>query len=71
MKCLILGADMCAISGEILRYIVHGGVDYASVYLDDLINKVKIVMVLVGAKNIDELRQVKWKATGRLLELLR
>ena len=71
VKCMILGADMCAISGEILKYIVHGGVDYASVYLNDLMEKTKIVMVLVGAKNLEELRQVKWKATGRLLELLK
>ncbi|WP_307385267.1 type 2 isopentenyl-diphosphate Delta-isomerase [Aedoeadaptatus ivorii] len=71
VKALVLGADMVGISGEILKYLIHGGLDYASVYLEDLLYKVRVLMVLVGAKDIQELREVPWRATGRLLELMR
>ncbi|MDD7363645.1 MAG: type 2 isopentenyl-diphosphate Delta-isomerase [Firmicutes bacterium] len=71
VKCLVLGADMCAISGEILKYIVHGGIDYAEEYLEELIHKSKIIMLLLACKDIESLRDVAWRPTGRLLELLR
>ncbi|MDO5302146.1 MAG: type 2 isopentenyl-diphosphate Delta-isomerase [Tissierellia bacterium] len=70
VKSLVLGADLVAMSGEILSYLVHGNLDYASEYLEDLIHKVKIIMTLLGAKNIPELSQVPWKATGKLRDLL-
>ena len=47
VKALVLGADMVGISGEILSYLVHGGID-----------------------NIEDLRKVDYKVTGRLKELL-
>lgn len=71
VKCLVLGADMCAISGEILKYIVHGGIDYAEEYLRELILKAGMIMLLVGRRDVRSLRDVPWRATGRLLELMR
>lgn len=71
VKSLVLGADMCAMSGEILKYVLHGGVDYAEDYVRELIYKSKIIMILLGSKDIQSLKHVRWKATGRLSELLR
>lgn len=69
-KCLVLGADMCGISGELLSYLIHGGLDYAMNYVEGLIYKTKVLMLLMGAKDLNELSKVKWKATGRLKELI-
>ena len=69
VKAIILGADMVAISGEILKYILHAGQEGAKEYLADLIYKVKIVMIMLGAKNIEELKQVPYRLTGKLKEI--
>lgn len=70
VKSLCLGADMTAISGEILSYIVRGGYEYTLRYIDGLMEKTKMLMMLNGAKNISELQKVDYKLTGKLRELL-
>ena len=69
-KSLIIGADMCAISGEVLSFLPRGDYDYAIKYLKELQTKIKIFMALVGVKNIKELKNVPYKLTGRLKELV-
>ena len=61
---------MTAICGEILSYIVRGGYEYTLKYVDGLIEKTKMLMILSGAKNIEELQKVDYKITGKLKELL-
>ncbi|TJX15364.1 type 2 isopentenyl-diphosphate Delta-isomerase [Tissierella creatinini] len=70
VKSLVLGGQIIGISGELLSYLVHGGYSYAKQYLDSLIYKVKILMILLGKKNIDELRSTKYRITGRLKDLV-
>lgn len=69
-KSIIIGADMCAISGEVLSFLLRGDYDYAQKYLEELQTKIKIFMGLVGVKNIDELKKIPYKITGRLKELI-
>lgn len=69
-KSIIIGADMCAISGEVLSFLLRGDYDYALKYLKELQTKIKIFMALVGVKNIKELKSVPYKLTGRLKELV-
>ena len=69
-KSIIIGADMCAISGEVLSFLLRGDYDYAQKYLEELQTKIKIFMALVGVKNIDELKKIPYKITGRLKELI-
>lgn len=69
VKALVLGADLVGISGEILSYLLRGGYEAAEKYLEDLIKKTKIVMTLLGAKNIGELKKTPYKLTGKLKEL--
>lgn len=69
-KSIAIGADMVAISGEILSYLIHGGYEYTMQYLAGLIYKTKIVMTLTGSKNIEELKKTKYFVTGRLKDLL-
>lgn len=70
VKSLVLGAQIVGISGELLSFLVHGGYAYAKEYLDNLIYKVKILMVLLGKENIHELRNTEYKITGRLKDLV-
>lgn len=70
IKSIVAGADMTAISGEILSYLVHGGVEYTLKYLGNLIYKSKMIMLLLGAKDIKDLRNVKYKVKGELRDLL-
>ena len=69
-KSIAIGADMVAISGEILSYLIHGGYEYTMQYLAGLIYKTKIVMTLTGSKNIEELTKTQYFITGRLKDLL-
>ena len=69
VKALVLGADMVSISGEILKYYLMGGYENTRSFLEDLIYKTRIVMFLLGARNIEELKKVPYSLTGRLREL--
>jgi len=70
VKSLILGGEIAGISGEILKYLVHGGYDHAEKYLEDLTYRLKMVMLLMGKKDIEELKRSDYKIIGRLKELL-
>lgn len=70
IKSFILGANFTAISGEVLRYLMHGGFDEAEKYVEDIIEKSKIIMMLLGVKKIKDLKNVNYTLTGRLKELI-
>ncbi len=69
VKALVIGADMTAMSGEVLSYLMHGGYEFAKEFLDSLIYKLKMLMVMLGAKNINELKNVDYKIFGKLKEI--
>ncbi len=70
VKSLALGAQLVGISGELLSYLVHGGYENAKDYLENLIYKVKVLMILLGKENIHELRKTEYKVTGKLKDLV-
>lgn len=70
VKSLVLGAQIVGISGELLAFLVHGGYAHAREYLENLIYKMKILMILLGKQNIDELRNAEYRVTGRLKDLI-
>lgn len=69
-KALIIGADMAAVSGEALRYLLLGSYEACYDYLKEMNRRLKITMALLGVKNIEELKKVDYKITGRLKELV-
>lgn len=70
VRSLVIGADMVGISGEILSYLLHGDIDYVKDYLDGLIYKLKMIMLLMGKKDIVELKKSNYKITGKLKDLI-
>lgn len=70
VKSLALGANVVGISGELLSYLVHGGYSNARGYLEDLIYKIKMLMLLLGKRDIEELRKTNYKITGTLKDLV-
>lgn len=70
IKALCAGADMTGISGPILRELLEGGFEGANKYLQNIIYKSKVIMLLLGRKNIDELRTVPYRIKGELKEML-
>ena len=71
IKAIVLGGDMVGISGEILSYLLHGGYNNAKAYLETTIYKMKILMLLLGKRNIEELKNTDYKLTGKLRELVK
>ena len=69
-KAIILGSDMTAIAGEVLRYLVHGGYKFAENYLKSLIYQTKMIMLLLGVRNIEELKKAEYKIFGKLKDIL-
>lgn len=69
VKALILGADYVGVGGELLKFLLHGGHEYAKNYLEELMYKTRVIMFLLGAKNIEELKKTPYKLTGRLKEI--
>ena len=70
VKALVLGGDIVGISGELLMYLLHGGYENAKNYLEKLIYKMKVMMLLLGKENIQELRNSNYKITGKLKDLI-
>jgi isopentenyl-diphosphate delta-isomerase len=70
VKALCVGANMLGISGPILREFLSGGVEGAEKYLKNIIYRSKIIMLLLGKKNIEELKNMPFKVTGTLKELM-
>ncbi|TJX64105.1 type 2 isopentenyl-diphosphate Delta-isomerase [Soehngenia saccharolytica] len=70
IKSIVLGADVAGISGEILSYLVHGGISNAMEYMENTIYKLKVIMMLLGKKDLQELREVDYKVTGKLKEII-
>lgn len=70
VKALIIGADYVSVAGELLKHVLHGGYDQGKDYLENLIYSTKLVMFLLGVKNISELKKVEYKITGKLREIL-
>lgn len=70
VKSIVLGSQIVGISGELLAYLVHGGYSNAKDYLENLIYKVKILMLLLGKQNIEELRNTEYKVTGKLKDII-
>lgn len=69
-KALVLGGNIAGISGEILSYLLHGGYDNAKNYLESTMHKLKILMLLLGKRNIEELKTTDYKIMGELRELV-
>lgn len=70
VKSLVLGADIAAISGELLAYLVHGGYANAKDYLESNLYKMRVLMMLLGKGNIQELKKTEYKLTGKLKEII-
>ncbi len=70
VKSLVIGGNMAGISGELLSYLLHGGYDNAKDYLEGLIYKIKVLMLLLGKQNIQELKATDYKVIGNLKELI-
>jgi isopentenyl-diphosphate delta-isomerase len=70
IKALVIGADMVGMSGQVLRYYLKGGEEATYSFLSDMIYKSKIMMLLLGASNISELRKVSYRTQGALNEFI-
>ncbi|MGF0039978.1 type 2 isopentenyl-diphosphate Delta-isomerase [Peptoniphilaceae bacterium SGI.131] len=70
VKALIIGADFVGISGELLKYLLLGGYDAGKHYLEDLMYKTRMIMCMLGARTIEDLKKVDYKVSGRLKDIL-
>lgn len=70
VKALCAGANMTGVSGPVLRALLEGGYEGALKYLQNIIYKSKVLMLLLGKKNIEELRTVPFRVKGELKELI-
>ena len=70
VKSIIIGADMAAMTGEVLNYLLRGGYQACEDFLKEVNHKIKIIMALLGVRNIEELKKVEYKLIGELKELV-
>lgn len=69
VKALCMDADMVALGGSILRILVESGYEAAEKYLEQMIYEIKVFMLLLGAKDVTELKNVRYLLKGELKEL--
>lgn len=65
-----LGADMSAISGELLRYLMHGSLEYAEEYLQGVLDNIAMGLLLLGCRTMADLHHIPYLMVGRLKELV-
>lgn len=70
MKAIILGANVVGMSGELLSFLMHGGMFQAEHFLREFEYKLKALMLLTGSKDLTALKEVPYRLTGRLRELM-
>lgn len=69
IKALCMDADMVALGGALLRVLLEKGYEAAEKYMDSLIYGTKVLMLLLGAKDIAELKNVPYLLKGELGDL--
>ncbi|MCM1989798.1 type 2 isopentenyl-diphosphate Delta-isomerase [Oceanirhabdus seepicola] len=69
IKSLILGADIVGVSGVVLRTLLENGRDSALEVLRELINNIKIYMMLLGKGSVCELKDNSYMLKGELKEI--
>lgn len=70
VKSLCLGSKAVGITGMILRELVTNGYESSEKKLHHFLHKMKIIMLLVGSKNINELKDVNLFIKGDLKDLI-
>jgi isopentenyl-diphosphate delta-isomerase len=71
VKSLCIGANAVGISGAVLRVLLNEGYEHAEKFLERLIYETKVIMLLLGATNIQALRKIPYLLKGELRELYR
>ncbi len=69
IKALILGADIVAVSGVVLRELLQYGKESALELMKELINNIKIYMMLLGKRTVCELKDTSYMVKGELKEI--
>ena len=67
LKALILGAKAVGMAGNILKFLVDGGVDNATCEIHKLLHNLQDFMLLTGSKSIPQLTKVPVYFTGDVL----
>jgi isopentenyl-diphosphate Delta-isomerase len=68
-KCLVLGADSCAMAFPFLKRASES-LDSLFMFADTLVTELKSTMFLVGANNLDDLKKARYFVTGHLKEAI-
>ncbi|KRL83921.1 isopentenyl pyrophosphate isomerase [Ligilactobacillus apodemi DSM 16634 = JCM 16172] len=67
IKCLVLGADNVGISGHFLHLLLHEGEEALIAHIEALKEQLAAIMLLLGCKNVTELKQAPYLLTPDLL----
>lgn len=71
VKALCMDADMVALGGSILRILLEQGYDAVEKYMEELLYAIRMLMLLLGARDIFELKNVSYLLKGEIGELAR
>ena len=69
-QAIAMGADVVAMSGNILTILLQQGEEAAVTLLQDVIADLKDIMVLTGSRTVRELQQVPLIFTGATLAFM-
>ncbi len=70
IKSLRLGACITGVSGVALRQLMNNGYDETELFVEQFLYKIKIIMTMIGAKGIEDIRKVEYKIFGELKSLI-
>lgn len=68
-KAYVIGADVVALGGELLKYVYHGSYEASADYINSFSDKLIKLMLITSSRNTGELKHVRYKLEGRLKDL--
>lgn len=70
-KAITLGATMGGVARPVLQALERGGRDGAAAMLGQIVEEIRVTMLLVGARNVTELGRAPRIVTGELVDWMR
>ena len=70
IKALVLGAELVGMSGNILKLISNNNIDIANNYIHQILDEIKLYMILLSCKNVNSLKNIPVLFSGKLYDFI-
>lgn len=71
IKALALGTELVGMSGNILKLLSNNDLDSANNYINQILDEIKLYMILLGCRNVNSLKSIPMLFSGKLYNFVK